>query len=54
MVLAGGSLITFKIRTKQPFCPRQHQYPLFGSFVSASIRALKKLTADIFRYAGRG
>jgi len=35
IVLTGGSLVTFKVQTKQSFFPRQHHYPLFGAYVSS-------------------
>ena len=34
IVLTGGSLVTFKVKTKRSFYPRQHHYPLFGAYVS--------------------
>jgi len=46
MVLTGGCLVSFKIKSRQVFHQRKNRYPLFGAYV-CSIMAynLGKLTS---------
>lgn len=45
IVLSGGSLITFKIKSKQAFHQRKARYPLFGAYVYSGMLAVDELHA---------